>query len=124
MQGENHPLFRGNRRGYRGANWHKQAALARERDGGLCQGCGALCNEKASVDHIVPFRLTREYGAHESKDPNDLHNLISLCRSCHAKKTQAERKLLKGDVIGFLSVVRVFMPIDKVEAALIFWGLR
>jgi hypothetical protein len=68
--------------------------------------------------------LTREYGEREGKDPNDLHNLMSLCRSCHAKKTHAERKLLRGDVIGFLAAVRVFMLIDRVESALAFWGLR
>jgi 5-methylcytosine-specific restriction endonuclease McrA len=123
MQGPQHPLFRGNRRGYRGKNWHRQAALARERDGGICQGCRITCVQKASVDHIVPFRLTKQYGEREGKDPNDLRNLLSLCRSCHAKKTQAEPRLLRGDVIGFLAAVRVFLPADRVESALRLWGL-
>ena len=121
-RGENHCLFRGNRRGYRGANWLKQASAARLRDGGVCQGCGAICTEKASVDHVVPFRLTKLYGGRENKDPNDLRNLLSLCRSCHSKKTQAERKLLKGDMIGFITAVKCFLPIEKVQPALAFWG--
>ena len=123
MKDSNHPLFRGNRRQYRGANWITQSALARDRDGKLCRGCGEACGQRASVDHIVPFRLTRDFAKQDGKDPNDLNNLISLCRSCHSKKTMAERRLLKGDVIGFLNAVRVFMPIDRVEHALEYWGI-
>lgn len=123
MQGEHHPLFRGNRRGYRGANWPSQAAQARKRDGLLCQGCRGPLTQKASVDHIVPFRLTALYGKREGKDPNDLANLVSLCRSCHAKKTQVERKLLRGDVVGFISGVKAIIPLERVNAALLFWGL-
>ena len=122
--GKNNPLWRGNRRQERGPNWKSQAEAARLRDGYLCQGCGSACSQKASVDHIVPFRLTKLYAELEGKDANDLQNLISLCRSCHAKKTMAERKLLRGDVMGFLADVRVFMPIERVESALVFWGLR
>lgn len=124
MRGENSHMFRGGNRAYRGSNWTQQAALARARDGGWCQGCGAPHSvEKASVDHIVPFRLTKIYADKDQKDPNDLANLICLCRKCHARKTSAEVKLLKGDVIGFLTAVNIFMPIQKVEQALSFWGL-
>jgi endogenous inhibitor of DNA gyrase (YacG/DUF329 family) len=120
---DNSPLYRGNRRHSRGATWPRQSKIARERDGNTCQGCGAVPNERASIDHIVPFRLTVVYAQTDGLDPNDPRNLIALCRSCHGKKTQAENKLLAGDLIGFLSAIRSFLPIGRVEAALDLWGL-
>lgn len=120
--GENHHSFRGNRRGYRGANWPRQAGLARDRDSNTCVGCGSSQDKKASVDHIVPFRVAKSYN--DSRDPNDLINLACLCRSCHAKKTGAERALLNGDISGFLIATKVIIPLERIEAALSFWGFR
>jgi hypothetical protein len=112
------------RRAYRGANWPAQSKLARERDGFIC-ACGNVPKgEKLSVDHIIPFGLVKTFKEKRGDyiDPNELVNLISLCRSCHGKKTQAERKLLEGDMIGFFSEVKRIMPIERVNAALEWWS--
>ena len=73
----------------RGAAWQKLAERVRERDGRLCRICGKDETEnrqRLSVDHVLPWRDMPEIAADES-------NLVSLCRSCHAKKTaRAERR--------------------------------
>lgn len=44
-------------------------------------------------------RPRRAFAAHEQAD--DLNNLVSLCASCHSgTSADAERKWLRGDVIG------------------------
>jgi 5-methylcytosine-specific restriction protein A len=48
----------------------------------LCAHCGRLAN---LVDHIQPLRAG---GTH------NWDNLQSLCRSCHAVKSEAERKVV------------------------------
>lgn len=123
MVGVNSPLYRGNRRHDRGPTWGKQSRLARKRDGNTCQGCGATSKELASVDHIVPFRLAVLYGQTDGIDPNHLDNLLCLCRSCHGKKTQAEARLLAGDVMGFRMAINAILPMDKVEIALSMWKI-
>lgn len=122
-RGDASPLWRGNRRHTRGTNWPNQSALARERDGGRCCACGVVPTEKPSVDHIVPFRLAFRYGSEDGTDPNDLRNLISLCRSCHAQKTNIESRLLRGDVIGFRQAVARIMPLERVDVALALYRL-
>ena len=120
---EKSPLFRGNRRHYRGADWKTQARLARERDGNVCQSCGAATDEKLSVDHIVPFRLAYRYASTEEKNPNQLVNLVSLCRKCHSKKTRIETRLLRGDLVGFRAEIKALICAEKAEDALTYWGL-
>lgn len=71
-----------------------------------------------SVDHIVPYRIAKVIGADIGINPNDLRNLLCMCRSCHMKKTAVETLLLKGDVMGFLSGMAVFNLGDRVMAAL------
>ena len=127
MVGSEHPLWRGNRRQERGSTWKENSKIARDRDK-VCVGIGCGLSpveigQRLSVDHIVPFRLTVIYGQTDGIDPNDLRNLAALCRSCHAKKTQAESLLLRGDMIGFLSIIRTIMPMDRIETALALWGL-
>lgn len=124
LRHDKHPLYRGNRRQDRGPTWRVQSKLARERDENVCQGCGVVPSQKASVDHIVPYRMAVIYGNKDGVDPNHLLNLISLCRSCHGKKTRAEARLLKGDMVGFRDAVRAFMPAEKVELALSLWRIR
>jgi hypothetical protein len=73
------------------------------------------------VDHIVPFRMCKTY--EDGRDPNNLRNLICLCRSCHAKKTHMERKVLGGDVMGFISRAKAIVDLDRLLDALDYWGL-
>jgi 5-methylcytosine-specific restriction endonuclease McrA len=94
------------------------AALARERDEHKCQVCGSpeRKKQKLDVDHIIPFRLVKR---------NDLENLISLCKSpCHGLKTlTAERLLLRGDFLGFQTILnQQGWPMPRVEAAISYWG--
>jgi hypothetical protein len=126
MRGNRHPLWRGNRRHERGVTWKNNAQAARERDQ-ICMSCGIDAvgiGQKLSVDHIVPFRLTFIYGNNDGKDPNDLCNLLCLCRSCHARKTRAESILLRGDISKFKDELNKFLPMDRVEYAFSFWGLE
>lgn len=81
----------------RGAAWQRLAATIRDRDGHICRLCGkteAEAGERLSVDHIIPWREAPELAA----DPT---NLVSLCRSCHARKTsRAERRWRqRGDAL-------------------------
>lgn len=67
-------------RGYRGSDWGEMRRAALERDGFSCQHCGSS-QKTPDVHHIIPYRLL---------GTNELHNLVSLCKSCHAS---AERNL-------------------------------
>ena len=60
----------------------------------------------------------------EAVDPNDLVNLISLCRSCHQKKTGAiEYLLFSGNVAAFIEAMTGFIPKDRLDAVLALYGL-
>jgi 5-methylcytosine-specific restriction protein A len=56
----------------------------------LCRHCKArhLIEPAVEVDHIVPIKAAPELRL-------DIDNLQSLCKSCHARKTLAERKRLQ-----------------------------
>jgi len=103
--GANSPAWRGGSDPNRGAGWRKLADEARARDGRCCRRCGkteAENGQKLSVDHLIPWRLFSS-----AQEANQLSNLVSLCRSCHAIKTQvAERQYLKGDVLAMRSYER------------------
>lgn len=126
QRGPNSPLFRGERRHYRGTDWYEQRDAARMRDG-ACVKCSAppRVGQKLSVDHIVPFRLARQYAEAMplGPSPNHLTNLASLCRRCHAYKLHPEARLLRGDVIGFIAEVKAVIPLERIEAALALYGL-
>jgi hypothetical protein len=119
FRGTSSPMFRGNRRHYRGNDWPERRLEARKRDGNSCQylSCdNPLGGKLASVDHIIPFRL------HYS---NDLENLMCLCRSHHAQKTQAENHLLKGEGLIFRSILnRIGCPQDRLERAFEWWAKK
>lgn len=109
-RGANSALYRGDRDTHRGAEWNRIAERIRDRDGRCCRACGrteAENKQKLSVDHVIPWR------AFENKlEANDESNLVSLCRSCHQKKTiGAERRWLRGDVLG-LQAYRVNVGIS------------
>jgi len=60
----------------------------------------------------------------EEHDPNDLDNLVCLCRKCHQKKTTGiERRLLRGDVIGFISKMKSFVGEERTIKALSLYNL-
>lgn len=66
----------------RGPNWSKQRKAALKRDGRRCQICGKRPRRKRglSVHHIRPYRLFNGNWL----AANQLINLITLCRRCHA----------------------------------------
>lgn len=127
LRGENSPLWRGQRRQERGSSWKRLSREARERDGCcITPFCGKTekdIGENLSVDHIVPFRMTVLYGQTDGIDPNHIDNLVCLCRSHHAKKTNVETRIIRGDIIGFLAEIRTIIPEDRISKALQLWGL-
>lgn len=123
-RGKNNALYRGNRLHDRGPDWQEKARETRLRDNNICQGCRRRPNQRASVDHIVPYRLARDIcKVLVMFNPNDLINLICLCRSCHSKKTAAEMKLLRGNIVGFISAAKVIIPLERILKALCLYGL-
>jgi 5-methylcytosine-specific restriction endonuclease McrA len=64
--------------------WANRRRLVLERDGHRCQMCGALATE---VDHIQP----RAQGGSD-----ELANLRSLCRPCHAMVTYRRPRKAMG----------------------------
>lgn len=125
--GKDNPLYRGRRHAGRGITWKVRSQAARERD----KTCKFLIHDpsqgnnrqRLSVDHIVAYRLILGFND-ETLDPNHLDNLISSCRSCHTRKTQtAERRLLKGDIVGFKQAMRPLLPMEIVDRALMLYGL-
>jgi hypothetical protein len=125
-RGSANGLYRGNRRHDRGTDWLENRDLVRERDK-VCVSCGEIArrSQKLSVDHIVPFRLCNEYyvAMPIGPTPNHQDNLVALCRPCHSVKTHTETRLLKGDLIGFVSETKKIIPIDRIKKALALWGL-
>lgn len=80
--GEKNSHWKGGDNHWRGDNWKEQRQLAYDRDGGICQYCHKKPKrEQNSVHHIVPFRdFNGDYIT-----ANNLLNLITLCRFCHAQ---------------------------------------
>lgn len=75
--------YKGGKTVYRGRNWGQQSRLALKRDNYHCQICHKKLTGKWSygVHHIIPYR---EFNG-DYETANQLSNLITLCRSCHAK---------------------------------------
>jgi 5-methylcytosine-specific restriction endonuclease McrA len=74
--GEGHPRWKDNDDYYRGPNWHQQRSKALTRDNHECQHCGD--SEQLQVHHIIPYESFEDH-----REANRLHNLITLCVSCH-----------------------------------------
>lgn len=104
-RGEQSHLYRGDHDPNRGCNWLKRAEERRKLDGYRCQRCNKTQEEngqKLSVDHIVPWRAFKD-----KTEANQIGNLVSLCRPCHAHKTHvAEAQWLRGDRIAMESYRR------------------
>jgi 5-methylcytosine-specific restriction endonuclease McrA len=120
-RGAKSPNFRGGTVGYRGVRWADIAEQARARDQYLCGACSVLHGRvKHSVDHVIPYRLMRQWGI----DPNHFDNLQTLCRACHGRKFEAENRLLRGDLVGFVqSMLSMKYPELRIRAALQHAGL-
>lgn len=105
----------------RGSDWPEASAEARRLAQNKCgtSGCDIQLNQRASVDHIIPYRLLLKLRETDKAiNPNAQVNLIPLCRTHHGRKTGAETRLFRGDVIGFISSASVIIPRDRVLAAL------
>ncbi len=77
-----------------GPNWRKQREKALERDNYTCQVCGATQMETVlHVHHKRPFRdFSYVRGENDNYlDANELHNLVTLCPSCHRRAEQGQR---------------------------------
>jgi len=80
---EAHAWFKGGYEPYYGPNWAHQAKLARERDGHTCRVCGVhQFTPRLDVHHL---QSRRSFGRDDFEAMNALDNLLSLCKSCHAK---------------------------------------
>ncbi len=87
LRGENHPSWKGGGLGYHYVgNWIRQRRKARKRDGNCCVECSKTAEENGqnmSVHHTKPYRSFLD-----PEDANQLENLVSLCRNCHATKPE------------------------------------
>ena len=72
------------RAGRSGWEWRRLRTRVLRRDGHRCVLCRKPGDE---VDHIVPVAECLAAG----RNPDDMGNLRTLCRDCHAKKTRADR---------------------------------
>ncbi len=59
-----------------GDDWDKIRYLVYLRDRFTCQKCG-IAGIRLDIHHKIPFVVSKD---------NSLHNLITLCRSCHMKE--------------------------------------
>jgi 5-methylcytosine-specific restriction endonuclease McrA len=66
---------------YRSQRWAALRQQAKRRDGFVCVKCGA--RGRLEVDHVKPVRTHPELSF-------TLENLMTLCPSCHARKTAIE----------------------------------
>ena len=77
---------------------------------------------RGAVDHIVPERLAVQISR---KNPHDKVNLMTLAAACHGVKTSADKYLCEGDTARFLGILEKHgWPMDRVYAALAFYGVR
>lgn len=78
---DNHWLYKGGKSDY-GLRWDKISAQIKKRDEYTCQLCGANKSEGAKL-HVHHIRKLR-YFQGDTSNANKPHNLIMLCRKCHA----------------------------------------
>ncbi|MFH2007843.1 MAG: DEAD/DEAH box helicase [bacterium] len=80
--------------GYRGPDWQAQRRLVRARDGFACVHCGeSEAARQHDIHHLRPFRsfgyVRGVNRAHREANQSD--NLVTLCRSCHARAENNQR---------------------------------
>lgn len=118
-RGKASPLFRGPANSTRGVNWKELANSIRRRDCYQCQVCSAKQRQgtrKFPVDHVIPERLMGDFDL----EPHIARNLMTVCWSCHAKKTHAEYALLQGNVKEFVARLKAM----NYPELLVQWGLH
>lgn len=96
---------------YYGTNWDKQRLLALKRDNHRCQTCGATGHDVTlHVHHIQPFRTFEG----DYQTANQLHNLATLCPSCHrrAEEGQRTRSALGGLAYTLGNLAPLFLMCD------------
>src|SRR3990167_939653 len=79
---------RASRRAPNGWEGNRRRERILERDMHMCRNCGGRATE---VDHIVPV--------HQGGTGDD-RNLVSLCESCHDKKTGRARQSQAGGYVN------------------------
>ena len=90
--GSLHQQWLGGKCAYYGANWKAQRKAAKDRDGGVCQDCGATeaaLGRALNIHHIIPRRMFTDM-----VEANELTNLTSLCSACHVRADAAVRRQL------------------------------
>jgi 5-methylcytosine-specific restriction endonuclease McrA len=76
-----------------GPNWKDQARRARERDEHTCQECGKVqMRPRLHVHHVT----ARRHFNGDWRRANDLHNLVTLCTSCHTTREAALRAAIRA----------------------------
>jgi len=120
QKGKRHPSWSGGfgRTRITAETWRAKARAIRKRDNHACQVCGGTRNpgyQQLPVDHIVPYRIARIWApTHE----DDEENLLTLCQVHHGIKLKAEKRLDRGDRLGWEEQLRLLgYPMEKVEAA-------
>lgn len=94
-----------------GPNWPSRRDEARARDQYRCQSCGTPETGRAhDVHHKIPFRTFASY--HEA---NQLHNLVTLCPSCHRRAETAVRMRsgLSGLAYALGNLAPIFLMSDS-----------
>ena len=72
-----------------GDDWEKIRYVVYLRGNFTCQDCG-INGKSLDVHHEIPFLYSKD---------NSIGNLVSLCRSCHAKREEKIKKEFKSQVI-------------------------
>ena len=77
-----------NSKGFSGGYWNAIRQDVLERDQHICQKCGYSEPEIMTVDHIKPKSIAPEL-------MYQIDNCVTLCPNCHARKTIADKKLIR-----------------------------
>lgn len=93
LSGERAPRWKGGHTNYCGPNWQRKRRKALDRDSYSCQRCGMTDEEhrkkygrSIEVHHISRRESFRDDSGNINwEKANQLSNLISLCKQCHAK---------------------------------------
>ncbi len=99
-----------------GPNWPEMRLRARQRDRFTCQHCGAhesQIGREHDVHHRIPFRhFGYRPGENEAYlQANDLSNLVTLCRSCHARADHGPRESTVAALQGLGHLLRHVAPL-------------
>jgi len=99
-----------------GPNWPEMRLRARQRDRFTCQHCGmpeAQAGREHDVHHRIPFRrFGYRPGENEAYlQANDLSNLVTLCRSCHARVDHGPRESTVAALQGLGHLLRHVAPL-------------